>query len=60
MTVETCIAPEALKQHLVACLHGGGREGGDVSHGVHGEVGADGVADNDEYMLWMLKDAIYV
>jgi hypothetical protein len=25
---------------------------------VHGEVGADGVADNDENMLWMLKEAI--
>ena len=40
--------------------HGGSREGGHVSQSVHGEVGADGVADNDEYVLWMLKEGLWV
>ena len=34
---------------------GCGRKGGDVSQGMHGEIGADGVADDDEDVTGVLR-----
>ena len=34
---------------------GGGGEGGDVSEGMHGEIGADGVADDDKDVTGVLR-----
>ena len=34
---------------------GGGGEGGDVGEGMHGEIGADGVADDDEDVTGVLR-----
>jgi hypothetical protein len=60
-----CVADEAQDTSLRAEAkegwcdeeEGGGGEGGHVSQGVHCEVGAYGVADDDEYVVGVLGES---